>query len=172
MPKSTAAEFERRVSQVYMLLLQGEPRAKIVHFSTQNWGIKAEQAKKYIARARKQMLADLRLDREELRGQAISQRNDLYRKAYKQDRFSTCLQILDSRDRILGLFNDIDTHIEIVEAAGYEVRDPSIEAEDVDPAGELFADLESIPEDEAQGTSPSAENGLVPEDTEAISPSE
>lgn len=172
MARTTAVVSAQRVNQIYKLVLQGEPRAKILDFCVHNWGIKSTQAKAYLAKARKRMVEDLDLERNTLRGHAIAQRNDLYRRAYKESKYFTCLQILDSRDRILGLFDDINTHIEILEADGYEVRDPSLDPENQDPAGELFADLECIPESEVESTPPGTEDGLVPGDTEAVPPPE
>jgi hypothetical protein len=144
MPKATATEVEQRINQVFMLLIQGEPNRKIVQYCSENWGICERQSAEYIARAKRlisEVLADQRVENLSL---AIAQRNNLYRLAYKQGKWFTCLQILDSRDRILGLFDDLDTHIAIVEAAGYIVRDPRLEADDGDPAGDLFAAVEAV----------------------------
>lgn len=170
MPKTTAAEVEQRVNQIYMLLLQGEPREKICQYASQNWGITSRQTDRYITSARQRMTQALDVDRETLRGQAIAQRNDLYRLAYKERKYFTSLQILDSRDRILGLFDDINTHIQIVEAAGYEVRNPATETEDGDPAGELFAAVERGTEDGAEAAPPDAANSMATEATEDVQP--
>jgi hypothetical protein len=170
--KANHAEVEQRINQVFMLLLQGEPREKIFQFSAQNWGITDRQCATYIKRATARMRVESERERKIHHALAIAQRNNLYRLAYRKEKLFTCLQVLDSRDRILGLFEDINLHIEIVEQAGFVVRDPRLETEDSDPAGELFAAVEAGETGGAETAAPDAGTGMESETEGDISADE
>ena len=137
--KATNAEIEQRVNEIYTLLLQSEPREKIVQDRSKKWGITHRQVDGYIAKAKARMSEDLEQDRQEHLNTAIAQRKDLYRQAYKAKKWFTCLQIADSRDKLLGLEFSVEDHVRAAIAAGYTVSEPGTNTEDESEATEQAA---------------------------------
>lgn len=127
--RTTNAEVERRVTILYALVLQAEARNRILDFAVQKWSISLSQAKNYYAKAQERLTDDLRAERVELLAIAIAQRNDLYRQAYKAKKWFTCLQVADSRDKLLGLEYRLEDHVKAAIAAGYIVMEPGAPAE-------------------------------------------
>lgn len=141
-PKTDAAEVERRITAVYDMIVQGKRRGSIVRFGTEKWGIGERQIEKYIARARAIMVADLEVERDKLLGQAIAQRNDLYRRSHEKEKYWHCLEIAKDREQLLGLYFNTEDHIKAVQAAGYEVRpkgsDTADDSDVADQAAKAF----------------------------------
>lgn len=127
--KATNAEIEQRVNEIYTLLLQAEPTEKIWHYSTKKWGISTRQCDRYIDAAKARMADALAADRQTHLSNAIAQRNDLYRQAYKAKKWFTCLQVADSRDKLLGLEYRLEDHVKAALTAGYVVLEPGAPAE-------------------------------------------
>lgn len=130
MGKGTRVQIEERINEVYMLLLQKEPTQKIWAYATKKWGISNRQCDRYIASAHQRMIDDLKKDRHLLLAKAIAERNDLYRLARKEYKYFTCLQIADSRDKLLGLDFGLEDHIKGVLAAGFIIVEPGADATD------------------------------------------
>ena len=57
MPKATKAEIERRVDEVYDLLINRVTYRAILGYGAQKWGVKERQMNVYIARARERIRA-------------------------------------------------------------------------------------------------------------------
>jgi len=129
-PKTDAAEIERRITAVYEMIIQGKRRGSIVRFAAETWGVGSRQTETYIARARAIMVADLEVERDKLLGQAIAQRNDLYRRSHEKEKYWHCLEIAKDREQLLGLYFNTEDHIKAVQAAGYEVRPKGADSSD------------------------------------------
>lgn len=129
-PKTDAAEIERRITAVYEMIIQGKRRGSIVRFAAETWGVGSRQTETYIARARAIMVADLEVERDKLLGQAIAQRNDLYRRSHEKEKYWHCLEIAKDREQLLGLYFNTEDHIKAVQAAGYEVRPKGTDSPD------------------------------------------
>lgn len=124
--KTTKAEAEQRVNQIYKLILVGTSRRAILQYASENWGkISDRSVDSYIATARKLMIADLHDDRGLALAQEICTRKHLYTKAYQAKQWRTCLNILDSSAKLQGLFMPLDQAIEVVISYGFEVVEPS-----------------------------------------------
>lgn len=104
--KATKAELLDRVSAVHRLLCAGVPRAKILQYGSKNWGnISDRQVDDYIRMARAWIAEAHQQAREDALALAIAQRNELLQLALQKGKLFTALQIIDSRDKLLGLFD-------------------------------------------------------------------
>lgn len=123
--KSDNAEIEKRVNQVYSLILQCHSTEKIVAYASQIWGINRAQTTRYIQRARKRMMEITALQREEAFAEELELRREIIRKALDDKKYQTALQAADSRAKLRGLFVTLDQAIDTVTAHGLEVSDPT-----------------------------------------------
>ena len=123
--KSDNAEIEKRVNQVYSLILQCHSSEKIIAYANQNWRINRAQAKNYIRRARTQMKEVCAIEREEAYAEEMELRREIIRKAMEDKKYQTALQAADSRAKLRGLFDKLEQAIDTVTAHGYEVSDPT-----------------------------------------------
>jgi len=101
--KSNKSEYEKRLTQIYELLICGTSTAKIIQFTAQNWGIESRQSQNMIASARKQIIADQDLTRHEALAEELSLRNFLLINAIEEKKWAIALQICDSRTKLRGL---------------------------------------------------------------------
>lgn len=126
MAQSGKAEIEKRVNEVYSLLLSRVNRAQILQYASNKWGkICDRTVDNYISKARELLKNETAIDRSTALAEHIATRNQLYQIALKKEKFQTCLQILDSTARLQGLFITLDQAIDTVTAHGYEVSDPT-----------------------------------------------
>ena len=123
--KSDNAEIEKRVNQVYSLILQCHSSEKIIAYANQNWRINRAQAKNYIRRARNQMKEVCAIEREEAYAEEMELRREIIRKAMEDKKYGLALQAADSRAKLRGLFDKLEQAIDTVTAHGYEVSDPT-----------------------------------------------
>lgn len=103
--KSDKAEIERRISQVYRLLLSGYSTSSIEDYSRQQWGITRSCVATYIKRAREQMRKFTDTQREQALAEELELRRELIRRALESGKLAVALQIADSRARLRGLFD-------------------------------------------------------------------
>ena len=123
--KSDNAEIEKRVNQVYSLILQCHSTEKIVAYARQTWGINRAQTTRYIQRARDRMKEVCAIEREEAYAEELELRREIIRKALDDKKYQTALQAADSRAKLRGLFDKLEQAIDTVTAHGFEVSDPS-----------------------------------------------
>lgn len=123
--KSDQAEIERRINEVYSLLLSCHSTAKIVQYATQKWGITRRQTDTLIQRARSRMMEITAVKREEAYAEELELRREIIRRALDDKKYQTALQAADSRAKLRGLFNLLDQSINVVTAHGFEVLDPT-----------------------------------------------
>lgn len=101
--KPTKAEYEKRVTEIYQLLICGTSRVKIVQYASKKWGISNRQGDDMIAAARKQTILEQDVTRQEALAEELSLRNFLLTSAIKEKRWATALQVSDSRAKLRGL---------------------------------------------------------------------
>ena len=123
--KANAIESERRVTEIYGLLLQRETRQNILQFAAETWGIESRQTAAYIAKARAQMKQEAKAARSTQFAEHIALRRDLYQKAVRKGSWFTALQVAQDEARLLGLYYTIEDHLEAVLKAGYIVYEPN-----------------------------------------------
>jgi hypothetical protein len=99
--KGDPAETRRRVRFVMMLLAQGKSRAYIHEFFRNNYQLTVRTAERYIARARKKMVDDVDLPKEELRAISVACYANILddETATNKDKISARTRM----DRLLGL---------------------------------------------------------------------
>jgi hypothetical protein len=104
MPKGSKAEIERRVDEVYDLLISRVTYRAILGYGAQKWGVKERQMNVYIARARERIRAYTAESAEERLAAAIASYNSLCAHQMADKDFSGARQTLDSLNRLQGLF--------------------------------------------------------------------
>ncbi len=127
--KGTIGEVDRRVTEVYKLLCRGANRAQVVRHCADKWGIGSRQAETYMQRAREQMRELLAESREDLLAKAIAFRNDLLLEASQKGKLFTALQIADSREKLLGLFEQTSEQQSQTEGIELKLVVPESESE-------------------------------------------
>jgi hypothetical protein len=104
--RSTAVEYQRRVGEVYTLLLAGLGRRDVLQYVASEkctWKASLRQIDNYIADARRQFVEFARPEREEEFGRALQRLDNLYSRALNIQDYKTCIQILKERGDMLGL---------------------------------------------------------------------
>ncbi len=127
--KATAAEIEKRIEQVYSLLLLSEPTKTIYRYCSDKWGISTRQADVYIQRATVFFREQSIDNREDRRNRAIEQRNMVFREAFRRKHLQTAYLVLQDRDTLDGLYFSESDHIEELLKRGYIVTRPEAEPE-------------------------------------------
>ena len=103
MSRASRAEFERRVDEVYELLLSRVTYRAITGYCAKKWGVSARQVRTYMARARTRM-ADLAAESQpEKLAKAIADYDMLFAKQLAAGHLSEARQTLDSIVRLCGL---------------------------------------------------------------------
>jgi hypothetical protein len=102
MPKATKAEIERRVDEVYDLLITRVTYRAILGYGAQKWGVKERQMNVYIARARERIKAYTAESAEERLSSAIASYNALYARQMAAKEYAGARLTLDSLTRLQG----------------------------------------------------------------------
>lgn len=126
MAQSGKAEIDKRVSEVYSLLLSRANRAQILQYAANKWGkIGDRTVDSYISKARELLRKDTAINRTAALAEHIATRNQLYQLALKKEKLQTCLQILDSTAKLQGLNEALPNAIETIYAHGGTVSFPT-----------------------------------------------
>jgi hypothetical protein len=103
MPKSSKAEIEQRVNEVYDLLINRITYQAILGYGAQKWGVKERQMNVYIARARERLKELNKESEEERLASAIASYNSLYARQVAEKDYKGARQTMDSLIRLQGL---------------------------------------------------------------------
>ena len=103
MPKSTKAEIEHRVDEVYDLLINRITYQAILGYGASKWGVKERQMNVYIARARERLKELNKESEEERLATAIASYNSLYARQVAEKDYKGARQTMDSLIRLQGL---------------------------------------------------------------------
>jgi hypothetical protein len=106
--KVTKAEQERRITQVYTMLLRREPRHAIVQYGSNEWGVTPRATDNYIAAA----TACIVQEQEELRAtrgkmffhKTMSSLDFVFRQAVRDRDWRTCLAVIKEQNTIMGIY--------------------------------------------------------------------
>ena len=124
--KTTKAELESRISQIYKLIIIGSSRQKILQYASKKWGELSDRTVDcYIASARKLMMQNLEIDRTVALAEELELRREIIFQAMQDKKYQIALQASDSRAKLRGLFMSLELAIDTVTAHGYEVSDPT-----------------------------------------------
>ena len=103
MARSSRAEFEHRIDEVYDLLVTRVSYRAIVGYSAAKWGVSERQTRRYLAAARERIHALLAPTQAEHLAQALASYESLYAKQVAGARYGEARATLDSIVRLLGL---------------------------------------------------------------------
>jgi hypothetical protein len=103
MSRSSRAELERRVDEVYDLLLSRVTCRAITGYAAKKWGVSARQTRTYMARARLRMAELAAESRPEQLAKAIADYDMLFAKQLAAGHLSEARQTLDSIVKLCGL---------------------------------------------------------------------
>ena len=103
MPKSTKAEIEQRVNEVYDLLINRITYQAILGYGASKWGVKERQMNVYIARARERLRELNRESEEERLASAMASYNSLFARQVAEKDYKGARQTMDSIIRLQGL---------------------------------------------------------------------
>jgi len=103
MSRSSKSEFERRVDEVYDLLVSRVTWRAIVGYCQGKWGVSERQACRYVAAARERIRELLGPSQSEHLAKALASYESLYAKQVAGARHGEARATLDSIVRLLGL---------------------------------------------------------------------
>lgn len=106
--KVTKAEFERRVTQVYAMLLRREPRHVIVRHGATEWEITSRAMDDYIAAA----TAYIVQEQQEIRAlegkmyfhKTMASLDFVFRQAVRDRDWKTCLAVIKEQNTLMGIY--------------------------------------------------------------------
>jgi hypothetical protein len=101
--RSSRAEFEHRVDEIYDLLVTRLSYRAITGYAGSRWGVSERQTRRYLARARERIRDLLAPTQVEHLAQALASYESLYAKQVAGARYGEARQTLDSIVRLLGL---------------------------------------------------------------------
>ncbi len=102
--KATDAEINRRVLDVYKLLVAGASRATIVQYGSKTWSITDRQVDDYIARAKLDLMAQLDRDKDNNLAMAITRMSDIYQQCYAAKNYKGAITAQIEINKLLGLY--------------------------------------------------------------------
>jgi hypothetical protein len=103
MSRSSRAEVERRVDEIFELVVSRVTYRTIIAHCEKKWGIRERQARIYLAKARERIIEIAKEGQEERLAKALASYEALYRKQLSAARLSDARQTLDSIVKLLGL---------------------------------------------------------------------
>lgn len=103
MARSSRAEYEHRIDEVYDLLVTRVSYRAIVGYAATKWGVSERQTRRYLAAARERIRALLAPTQVEHLAQALASYESLYAKQVAGARYGEARATLDSIVRLLGL---------------------------------------------------------------------
>ena len=106
-PPVTKAEVERRVTEIYGLLLEGKSRTTLLQFAVK-WGVSVGRIDQLIGKANKVIKAEQSQKRKEIFVRHLAWRAKLYERAFDSKDWRAALAVLDSDAKLRDLFPDND----------------------------------------------------------------
>lgn len=105
--KSTDAEYNKRINEVFDLVLRGFNRPDILRYASK-WKVSSRTVDTYLSEASKMIENTFgQRKKEELINDTLAKLSNLYVKNYELEDFKECRGILETRNKLLGL-NEAD----------------------------------------------------------------
>lgn len=105
--KSTYPEIDIRIDTICEMLIKSVSRKKIVRFCSEKYGITSRQTDTYIKKAREQIKNEFPKEKKShLIRLSLAQYEDLYAKSYTIEDYRECRSIIESRNKLLGLYEN------------------------------------------------------------------
>ncbi len=104
MAKGTDAEIELRIATIYEMIVKGCSRAYILRYSADKWNIEERTVDSYLSKVR-DLIKETYGDeyKESILNNHLAQLEDLYIKNYTIEDFRECRNIIESKNKMLGL---------------------------------------------------------------------
>lgn len=103
--KVTVAERDRRVTEVFTMILRGASRDDILrHASSEGWDVCDRAVDAYVRRARDRFAAMAQTTRDEELAQARARLDDLYQRAFRTQDYKLAASVQADRQKLLGLY--------------------------------------------------------------------
>ena len=103
MKRATKGEIENRVGQIAIMLINGESKANVVRFSTENFGVRERMTEKYLVKAKELIEKSIKKEVEYDYSLAVSRYSELYKRSFEKKDFRTCLAINKELSTLQGL---------------------------------------------------------------------
>jgi hypothetical protein len=101
--KSTNAEVQLRINEVYGLLTRGYSRAQVLQHAADLWGCSVRQADTYIARAREILEQDCEMSRPAFLAEALARLRLLEQRAEKRGQLQVAINSVRLQTELVGL---------------------------------------------------------------------
>ena len=112
--KTSAAEFEARVTKVFNLLAIGVDRAGILQYGKeQNWQVGDRQIDRYMKAATEALQKLAKFDRDYELGLASKRLNELYQSLLKIQDYKGALNVQRERNKLFGLYAPTTQNINV-----------------------------------------------------------
>jgi hypothetical protein len=110
--KATIAESDLRTATIYEMIIKGCNKNYIVRFCAENYNIKLRQVEVYIAKATAEIKENYgEKYKEQIIEKHLAQLDDLYIKNYTIEDFRECRNLIESKNKMLGLNAPIKTDV-------------------------------------------------------------
>lgn len=112
MSKSTNAEIEKRLLEVYTMLCKAYTYTEIVRYCTDKYSITSREVDKYIKKATSRLIDENKKNAEQLRAEANNRYLSWIRNCEKEGKYRDCAYIQSRMDKINGLeTSSVDVNI-------------------------------------------------------------
>ena len=98
------AVVEKRILDVFKLLLRGASRDEILRHLAENDGTAERTAEWYIGKATQRFKALAKVDAEKERGRQLARLEDLYSRLFRIQDYRTALAVLKERNELAGIY--------------------------------------------------------------------
>lgn len=112
--KSTQAEIETRVTEIYELMIGGASRTEMFRYGSETWGISSRQVEDYLKTAREKLATQLDKNRDANLSLAVERLTTIFRKTMKVQDYQRAIAAQRELNLLLGLYaptkQDINIH--------------------------------------------------------------
>ena len=98
------ATVEKRIGEVYLLLLRGASRADVLRHLADNEGAAERTADWYIGKATDRFKAASKVNLEKERGRQLARLEDLYNRLFRIQDYRTALAVAKERSELAGIY--------------------------------------------------------------------
>jgi hypothetical protein len=137
--KAEAAAVALRVQEVLRIRLDGAQYHDVVQYASEKgWGVGERQIRNYIQRADELLVERQDKSRKRLIARRLAQRESLFARAVNAADYRTALAILDSADKLRGLFpeRDLKELVKLAAAQGTRIEELERRVRDAHPSAE------------------------------------
>lgn len=97
-----------RINKVIQYILEGYRLYEIKELVTKQYGVSYREVDRYLARAKKFIIADFASTREEALAEALAMRQNLYKEALESGDKRLALEVLKDIAKLRGLYNTLE----------------------------------------------------------------